>query len=102
MLVAAGQVYFRDLKNFLPYVLRIWLYSSPILYYADRGAGALQVAAGHQPDRAAAGRLERRCFDLGRAPDANDLLLGLGWGVALFLIGAPFFISREREFAVRL
>ena len=34
MLVAALQVYFRDLKNFLPYVLRIWLYASPVLYYA--------------------------------------------------------------------
>ena len=35
MLVAAGQVYFRDLKSFLPYATRIWLYSTPILYYAD-------------------------------------------------------------------
>lgn len=32
MLVAAAQVYFRDLSNFLPYVLRIWLYVSPVLY----------------------------------------------------------------------
>src|SRR5918997_6295366 len=35
MLVAAGQVYFRDIKNFLPYATRIWLYSTPILYYAN-------------------------------------------------------------------
>src|SRR5829696_7900291 len=35
MLVSALQVYFRDVKNFLPYFLRIWLYSSPVLYYAD-------------------------------------------------------------------
>ena len=35
MLVAAAQVYFRDLSNFLPYVLRIWLYVSPVLYYTD-------------------------------------------------------------------
>ena len=34
MIVAAGQVYFRDLKNFLNYGLRIWLYASPILYLA--------------------------------------------------------------------
>ena len=60
MLVAAAQVYFRDLKNFLPYVLRIWLYASPILYYAERGARALQVAARRQPAGAAADRVERR------------------------------------------
>ena len=35
MILAAGQVYFRDLDNFLPYFLRIWLYTTPILYYAN-------------------------------------------------------------------
>ena len=35
MLVATIQVYFRDLKHFLAYFLRIWLYTSPILYYVD-------------------------------------------------------------------
>ena len=35
MIVAALQVYFRDLKNFMPYLLRVWLYGSPVLYYAD-------------------------------------------------------------------
>ena len=35
MLVSALQVYFRDLKSFLPYLLRVWLYVSPVLYYAD-------------------------------------------------------------------
>ncbi|MEY3181469.1 MAG: hypothetical protein RL583_629, partial [Actinomycetota bacterium] len=27
---------------------------------------------------------------------------GLGWAVGIFLIGTYFFLSREREFAVRL
>src|SRR5919106_3528090 len=35
MLAAAAQVYFRDLANFLQYFTRIWLYASPILYFAD-------------------------------------------------------------------
>ena len=54
MLVAALQVYFRDLKNFLPYVLRVWLYASPVLYYADEVPEQLQLAARRQPAR-------RRC-----------------------------------------
>jgi len=32
MFCAALQVYFRDLSSFLPYLLRIWMYISPILY----------------------------------------------------------------------
>ena len=34
-LMAAVQVYFRDATQFLPYATRIWLYLSPVLYYAD-------------------------------------------------------------------
>ena len=35
MFTATAQVYFRDLANFLPYFTRIWLYTSPILFYAE-------------------------------------------------------------------
>ena len=35
MIVAALQVYFRDLKAFMPYLLRVWLYISPVLYFAN-------------------------------------------------------------------
>jgi teichoic acid transport system permease protein len=101
MLVAAGQVYFRDLKNFLNYALRIWLYGSPILYYAwevpDR-YHFLLVANPIAPLLAAWSDI----LDEGVAPSAGDLALGAAWGIALFVAGALFFVSREREFAVRL
>src|SRR5215210_4415560 len=35
LVAATAQVYFRDLTNILPYFLRIWLYMSPVLYYAE-------------------------------------------------------------------
>jgi ABC-type polysaccharide/polyol phosphate export permease len=101
MIVAAGQVYFRDLKNFLGYALRIWLYGSPILYLASEVPDRyhfLLVVNPIAPLLAAWSSI----LDLGRAPSAGDLLLGLAWGVALFVIGGLIFISREREFAVRL
>jgi ABC-type polysaccharide/polyol phosphate export permease len=101
MLVAAGQVYFRDLKNFLNYALRIWLYGSPILYYAsevpDRYHFQLVVNP-IAPLLAAWSDI----LDEGVAPEAGDLALGAAWGIVLFVAGALFFISREREFAVRL
>jgi ABC-type polysaccharide/polyol phosphate export permease len=101
MLVAAGQVYFRDLKNFLNYALRIWLYGSPILYLAHQVPEKydfLLVLNPVAPLLAAWSAV----LDEGVAPSGGDLAVGAAWGVALFLIGALFFISREREFAVRL
>src|SRR3712207_728758 len=33
--VSAAQVYFRDISSFLPYMMRICLYGSPVLYYVE-------------------------------------------------------------------
>ena len=38
----------------------------------------------------------------GHAPEAAAMLQGLAWGVGIFVAAGLFFLSREREFAVRL
>ena len=60
MLVSALQVYFRDVKNFLPYFLRIWLYASPVLYYANEVPDGIRWILVDQPAGRPADRLERR------------------------------------------
>ena len=101
MLVAAGQVYFRDIKNFLPYATRIWLYSTPILYYADEVPDRYDWILTVNP-LAPIISAWSRVIDTGRAPQLDDMLLGTLWAVGVFLAAAFFFVSREREFAVRL
>jgi teichoic acid transport system permease protein len=101
MLVSALQVYFRDVKNFLPYFLRIWLYASPVLYYASEVPDGIRWILVVNP----LGGLLTAWSDviiLGHAPEASALALAAGWAFGIFVIGAGFFISREREFAVRL
>ena len=101
MLVAAAQVYFRDLSNFLPYVLRIWLYVSPVLYYADEVPDRYRWLLEVNP----LGGLLTAWGDVlnaNQAPQTESLLLGLAWGAGLFVAAGLFFLSREREFAVRL
>jgi teichoic acid transport system permease protein len=38
----------------------------------------------------------------GHAAPPVDLAVGGAWGVGLFVVGALFFMTRERDFAVRL
>ena len=100
-LVGVGQVYFRDLRNFLPYATRLWLYTSPILYYASEVPDKYRFLLYVNP----LGSILTAWSDVlrfGRAPDPADLLVGLGWAVGLMTLGVLLFVSREREFAVRL
>jgi teichoic acid transport system permease protein len=101
MILAAGQVYFRDLDNFLPYMLRIWLYTTPVLYYAKEVPHRYQWVLDVNP----IGKIFTAWSDViieGIAPSVRGIALGGAWGVGLFLIGSLFFLSRERAFAVRI
>ena len=100
-IVAGLQVYFRDLKGFLPYVLRVWLYISPILYFADEVPDRYRPILALNP-LAPILTAWSDVLNRGQAPDPADLALGAGWVVAVITIGTLMFMSREREFAVRL
>jgi teichoic acid transport system permease protein len=101
MFVAAAQVYFRDLKNFLPYALRLWLYVSPVLYYAHEVPDRYRWILSFNPI-APLLTAWSDVLNRGMAPAWGDLALGAAWAFAILVAGALFFISREREFAVRL
>jgi teichoic acid transport system permease protein len=101
MLVAAVQVYFRDLRDFLVYFLRILLFASPILYYANEVPDNLKPVVALNPLFPMLGALSD-VVNQGQGPSLGFLLASLAWAAGAFVVGAIFFVSREREFAVRL
>jgi teichoic acid transport system permease protein len=101
MVAATAQVYFRDLTNFLPYFTRIWLYSSPVLFYIDEIPSRLKPILALNPLYPLLGALSD-VVNLGHNPSPGFVAAGLAWAVGIFVLGSLFFISREREFAVRL
>jgi ABC-type polysaccharide/polyol phosphate export permease len=101
MLVSAGQVYFRDLKSFLPYLTRVWLYATPILYYASEVPDRYQWLLTVNP-LAPIITSWSAVLDNGSAPPLDDMLIACAWAFGIFIASALFFMSREREFAVRL
>ncbi|HYY33058.1 MAG TPA: ABC transporter permease [Gaiellaceae bacterium] len=101
MLIAAVQVYFRDVRSFLPYFLRIWLYASPVLYYVHEVPHKFKPIIDANPLYPLLGELSE-VVNRGQNPNPKLLAVGLAWALGAFVLGAFFFVSREREFAVRL
>jgi teichoic acid transport system permease protein len=100
-LIAAATVYFRDISSFLPYVMRIWLYASPVLYYIEDVPRRFHLITDLNPLAPILGAWGD-VITRGEALSAGRLALAVGWSAAVFVVGVLFFISREREFAVRL
>jgi ABC-type polysaccharide/polyol phosphate export permease len=100
-LVAAGQVYFRDLSSFLPYLLRVWMYISPVLYFAKEVPDNYNVLLKINP-MASLLTAWSDVIIFGHRPPYHDVAIGAAWAVGIVIVGSLFFMSREREFAVRL
>jgi len=98
---AALQVYFRDTTSFLPYFVRIWLYLSPVLWFAEQAPPKFKGFIQYNPLYSLIGGWA----DLLVRGDIPKWQMWAGAGffaIAAFVIGSLFFMSREREFVVRL
>lgn len=100
MLFGTLQVYFRDVASFLPYFIRIWLYLSPVIYYVESLPPAMKPYMSLNPLYPIAGGYSEALG--GHAPSASMVLGGAAWAIGACLLGGLVFMSREREFAVRL
>ncbi len=100
-LLATVQVYFRDLKSFLPYLSRILLYATPVLYYADAIPENLKFMQYVNPLFGMFGAWGDSLVR-GEVPATSLWISGLLWSVGTLLLGTFVFLSREREFAVRI
>jgi teichoic acid transport system permease protein len=99
--ISCINVYFRDIASFLPYLTRTLLYLSPILYEASAlnpNLKALEIVNPLFPILDS----WSRALVQGEVPQTSSMLQGLAWAIGIFFIGTYFFLSREREFAVRL
>jgi teichoic acid transport system permease protein len=98
--ISCINVYFRDIASLLPYITRSLIYLSPILYEASALSERLRTFEIANP-----------IFNLldawsqvmvyAQAPTLSSVLISLAWAMTIFLIGTYFFLSRERDFAVR-
>jgi len=101
ILISCINVYFRDIASFLPYMTRSLLYLSPILYQASDLSDKLRSFEIANPIFYLLDAWSQ-VMVYAQAPDLFSLLHSLTWALVIFIIGTYFFLSRERDFAVRL
>jgi teichoic acid transport system permease protein len=101
---ATVQVYFRDTSSFLPYFIRIWMYLSPVLWLPEDIKGfskTLLTIVELNPLYAMVGGYTETLQE-SKVPDLSLFVSSGLWALAAAVVGFLFFISRERDFAVRL
>jgi teichoic acid transport system permease protein len=101
ILISCINVYFRDIASFLPYMTRSLLYLSPILYQASDLSNKLKSFEIANPIFYLLDAWSQ-VMVYAQSPDLFSLLHSLVWALAIFIIGTYSFLSRERDFAVRL
>ena len=101
ILISCINVYFRDIASFLPYLTRSLLYLSPILYQVADMSPKLKSVEIVNPLFYLLDSWSQ-VMVYAKAPDVFSLLHSFIWALAIFIIGTYFFLTRERDFAVRL
>jgi len=101
ILISCINVYFRDISSMLPYLTRSLLYLSPILYEASSVSDRIKTLEIANPIFFLLDSWSRVVVHA-QAPSMNGLIHASVWALFLFLTGTYFFLSRERDFAVRL
>jgi teichoic acid transport system permease protein len=101
ILFSCINVYFRDISSILPYLTRSLLYLSPILYEASSVSDSIKQFQIINPIFYLLDSWSRVMVHA-QAPELFSLMHALVFAIVIFAIGTYFFLSRERDFAVRL
>lgn len=99
--ISCTNVYFRDISSLLPYITRTLIYLSPILYEASALSERIRTFEIANPIFYLLDAWSQ-VMVYAQAPDLKSIIISSVWAIFIFVIGTYFFLSRERDFAVRL
>ncbi|MFM2103203.1 MAG: hypothetical protein RL740_290 [Actinomycetota bacterium] len=101
ILISAANVYFRDVSTFLPYLNRTLLYVSPVLYEASNVNESIAFIKNINPFFPILDSWSKVMVH-NEPLIWSDVSKAAIWAIATLLIGIYIFLTREREFAVRV
>ena len=96
-LVARIAVPFRDVNNLVPYLARLWLYLSPVIYpvtFLEQNlSGSLEIVLKANPLFPILAMFRHALMGLPMGRD--DVVLATAWAVATMIIGVGLFVRYE-------
>jgi ABC-type polysaccharide/polyol phosphate export permease len=101
---AALNIYFRDTSQFLPYFVRLWMYLAPVLWLPsmlDTFSRQLQLLIMANPLYPLLSGYAMLLQEH-RVPPPWMWISSAAWAIGACVVGFWYFVSREREFAVRI
>jgi len=100
-LLAVLQVYFRDTASFLPYVNRVWLYISPVLFYPERISSHLGNLSYINPLYSLIG-IWGEVLTRNETAPIQMWIAAAAWSISTLILSCLLFMVKERDFAVRI
>ncbi|HEY4606231.1 MAG TPA: ABC transporter permease, partial [Acidimicrobiia bacterium] len=98
-IVARMAVPFRDINNFIPYINRLWLYLSPVIWpltLLDTADSTLKNLVELNPMFHVIGLYRTALIGNPVYPfSLEDLLISLAWAAGIFVVGVAGFIRYE-------
>ncbi len=100
LLFAPFVVFYRDTGTLLPYVIRIWLYVTPVMYAVGEIPSGVKPILVLNPLYPYFYMLEE--IFKANWPAPQYFLWAAAWSVGALVVGMVLFMRRERDYAVRL
>jgi len=101
LIFATLNVYFRDTNKLLTYITRIWMYLSPVLWLPSSLRGHMKILLWVNPLGPVLNATSR-VWVSGVSLNKSTIVGCIFWALASILMGGYYFISRERDFAIRI
>jgi teichoic acid transport system permease protein len=100
-MVARLAIPFRDINNFIPYLTRVWLYLSPIIWqltFLDNAGDTIKTLVELNPMFHIIELYRTALIGYPGYPfDATDLWITMAWAVVVFVFGVAGFIRYENR-----
>ncbi len=100
LLLAPAVVFVPDIGALLPYVVRIWMYITPVMYAVSEIPGTVRPLLALNPLFPFFAMIES--IIQGHQPDSGDVIASALWATGAMVVGTVVFLLRERDYAVRL